>query len=105
MLAVRAGHIGGPEQGGERLALLGVHQDRERLAVGFLAQMPAGGPGELAVAGDSAGVGHAGQAEIGGVGEHGGEHDARVIRRQAGVQVGERAAEPGPAIHVGEHAR
>jgi hypothetical protein len=43
----RAGHIGGAERGSERLALLGIHQDRERLAIGFLAQMPSGGPGEL----------------------------------------------------------
>ena len=32
MLAIRAGNIGGPEQGGERLALLRIHQDRERVA-------------------------------------------------------------------------
>ena len=37
VLAIRARHIGGAEQGGERLPLLGVDQDRERLAVGFLA--------------------------------------------------------------------
>ena len=34
VLSIRAGHIGGTERGGERLALLGVNQDRERLAVG-----------------------------------------------------------------------
>ena len=36
VLAIRAGNIGGPEQGGERLALLRIHQDRECVAVGFL---------------------------------------------------------------------
>lgn len=84
-LPVRAGHVGGPEQGGERLALLGIDQRSQGLAVGVLAQVPACGPGELAVAGYRAGVGHAGQAEVGGVGQHGGEHDARVIGRHPGV--------------------
>ena len=104
-MAVGAGHVSGPEQGGERLALLGVDQGGQGLPVGLLAQVPARGPGELAVAGDGAGVRHAGQAEVGGVGQHGGEHDAGVVGRQAGVQVGEGVGEPGPAIHLGEHAR
>ena len=104
VLAIRAGHIGGAEQGGERLALLGVDQDRERLAVGFLAQMPGGRPSELPIAGDRAGLGHPGQAEIGGVGQHRGEHDASIIGRRTRMQVREGAAETGPAIHLGEQA-
>jgi hypothetical protein len=68
VLSIRAGHVGGTERGSERLALLGVHQGRERLTVGFLAQMPGCRPGELPIAGDSAGLGHPGQAEIGSVG-------------------------------------
>jgi len=40
VLAVRAGHIGGVEKDGERLPQLGIDRDRERMTVGFLAQMP-----------------------------------------------------------------
>jgi hypothetical protein len=35
VLAIRAGHIRGAEQGGERLPLLGGDQDRERLASAY----------------------------------------------------------------------
>jgi hypothetical protein len=59
--------------------LLSVYEDGKGTAVGFLAQMPGGRPGELPIAGDRAGLGHACQAEIGGVSEHGGEHDAPII--------------------------
>src|SRR3954447_6932112 len=45
-LAVRAGYVGDPEQCGERVALLGIDQNSQGLAVGVLAQVPAGGPGQ-----------------------------------------------------------
>jgi hypothetical protein len=64
--------------------------------------MPPGRPGEPAIARDTAGVGHAGQAEIGGVGQRGREHDAAVIGRQAGMQVPESRAEVRPAIDLGQ---
>ena len=86
----------------ERLGLLGVHQDGERPSVGLLPQVPAGRPGELAVGGDGAGVGHARQAKVGGVREHGGQHDTPVAGQQAAVQVGEGRAAVGPAVHLGE---
>lgn len=85
VLALRAKHVGGPEQGGERLAMLSVGQDGDTAAVGVLAQMPSRVPGKLAVAGDVAGVGHPGQAQVGRVGQHRGEHHTRVGGRQAGV--------------------
>jgi hypothetical protein len=104
VLSIRARHIGGAEYGGERLALLSVHEDRERLTVGFLAQMPSGSPGELPIAGNRAGLGHSREAEIGRVGQHCGERDASIIGRRTRMQVCEGAAEPGPAIHLGEQA-
>ncbi len=64
--------------------------------------MPARDPGEPAVAGDVAGLGHAGQPEVGGVGQHGGEHHTRVVGRQPRVEVGEVGAEPGPVVDLGE---
>jgi hypothetical protein len=78
-LAVGAGYVGGPEQGGEWLTLLGIDQHGECRPIGFLAQVPAGGPGKLAAAGDRAGLGHAAEAEVGRLGQHAGEHDAGVI--------------------------
>ena len=93
MLAVRAGSRAGAEDRRQRLALLGVDHDGEGLAVGLLAQVPAGRPGELVVAGDVAGIRHARQAEVGGVRQHRGEHDAGVVGQQAGAQVGEGCAE------------
>ena len=66
--------------------------------------MPGCRPSELPIAGDSAGLGHPGQAEIGGVGQHCGEHNASIIGRRTRMQVREGAAETGPAIHLGEQA-
>ncbi len=104
-LAIGARNVAGPEQGGERLALLGIHQSGQGSAIGVLAQMPSRRPGELAVPGDRARVGHAGQAEIGRVGQDRGEHHAGVGGRQPGLQVRERVGEPGPAVHVGQNGR
>jgi hypothetical protein len=88
-LAVRAGYVGRPEQCGERLAVLGVDQHGERGSISVLTQVPAGSPGELAAAGDRAGIGHAAETKIGRLGQHAGEHDARVIGGQTGLLVGE----------------
>jgi hypothetical protein len=52
-------------------------------AIRLFAQMPGDGPSELPIAGDRAGLGHSGHAEIGGVGECGGEHDAPIVGRCA----------------------
>ena len=82
--------------------MLRVDNDRQRLAVGLLAQVPAGRPGELPVAGHVAGLGHAGEAEVGRVGEHGREHDPPVVGGQVRAQVGEAAAEAGPSIDLCE---
>ena len=108
MLAVRAGHVGRAAHGGApRVVLRRRHGGKSR-AVGVLAQVPARGPGELLVAGKGAGVRHPGQAHVGGVGEQRRDHHARVVGRQAGVQVGEAVREPGPAVDLQQqlgHAR
>lgn len=104
VLSVRTGHVGGAEGGRQWVTLLGVDDPGERLAIGVLAQVPARRPGKLAITRHGAGIGHSCQAEIGGVGQHRGEHDPAIADRQAGVEVGEGAAEPGPAIHVVEYA-
>lgn len=54
----------------------------------------------MLVAGDGTGLGHAGEAEIGGIRQHRGEHHPAVIRRQIGPEMGEAVAEPGPACDL-----
>src|SRR5260370_579911 len=49
-------------------------------------EVPVVGPGKLGVAHALAGVRHALEAEIGGVGEHGGEHRVRVVVGLAATQ-------------------
>src|SRR3954471_20838324 len=66
-LAVRARSRAGAKDRRQGLTLMGVDHDGEGLAIGLLAQVPAGRPGEVVIAGDVAGFGHAGQAEVGGV--------------------------------------
>lgn len=53
--------------------------------VGFIAQVSAGRPGELAVGGDGAGVGHACQGEVNGVRQHRGEQ--RQLRAGTAAQL------------------
>ena len=102
VLPVRAGDGARAESRGQRLAMLGVDDHRQRLGVGFLAKMPTGRPGEPAIARDAAGVGHAGQAEVGGIGQCGREHDTAVVGGQAGVQMPESRAEVRPTIDLGQ---
>ena len=97
VLAIRTRGGAGPERRGERLRLLRLHDPRQGAAVGLLSQMPSRRPDQLLVAGDGTGLGHAGEAEIGGIRQHRGEHHPAVIRRQIGPEMGEAVAEPGPA--------
>src|SRR5277367_3933739 len=75
------------------------------LSVTFCTQMtrtPACRPDQLLVGGDGAGFRHAGEAEIGGVGQHGGEDHALVVRRLIGPQMREAVAESSPNGHFVE---
>ena len=96
MLAVGAGDRGAAEMDGQRLRLLGSDDPGQSPTVGVLADMPGGRPRELPVAGDGAGLRHARQAKVSGVGQHGGQDYATVPGRQAGPQMGERVGDPGP---------
>jgi hypothetical protein len=49
--------------------------------------VPSGRPSELSVAGNRAGLGHSGQAEIGRIGQHRSEHDAPILGRCTRMQV------------------
>jgi hypothetical protein len=64
--------------------------------------MPARRPCQPTITGDRARLGHPGQSEIGGIGQHRGERHARVIGRQTRMEVGEGCAKPSPAIHFGQ---
>lgn len=68
---------------------------------GGVAQVPLGGPGELFV-GQLAGVGHPGQAEVGGLGEDRGVERARQLGRARlrAAGVGELLDEARPAVDL-----
>ncbi len=76
-------------------------QSGQGSTIGVFAQVPTRRPGELAVAGDRAGIRHAGQAEVGRIGQDCSEHDARILGWPSGLQVREGVGKPGPAMHVG----
>ena len=101
-LAVRGRGQAAAEDRRERLALLLVDQAPQRQGIGLLADVPVGGPGELAEAGDAARLGHARQAEIEPVGEQARHQDAAVGRGLAGAQMGEAVGEQRPARHFGQ---
>ena len=101
-LAVRGRRRAAAEHRRKRLALLLIDQAPQRQGIGLVADVPVGGPGKLAEAGDGAGLGHARQAEIEPVGEQAGHQDARVGGGLAGAQMGEAVGEQRPARHLGQ---
>jgi hypothetical protein len=96
--------FGGAEQRGERLALLDVYEHRKSMAVGILAQMPRGRPGEPPIARDRAGLAMRVRPRLVASASTAGEHDTPIVGRRARMQVGEGAAEAGPTVHLGEQA-
>ena len=91
-----------PNMAAKRLALLLVDQAPQRQGIGLLADMPVGRPGELAEAGDAAGLGHARQTEIEPVGQQPRHQDAAVGGDLAGAQMGEAVGEQRPSRHLGQ---
>ena len=77
-LTVRGRGCAGTKICGERLALLLVDQAPQCHEVGFFADVPVSRPSELAEAGDAAGLGHAGQAEIEPIGQQSRHQDATI---------------------------
>src|ERR1700761_2693236 len=63
-LPVRGGGKAAPEDRRQRLALLMIDEASQGEGIGFVTNMPIGDPGELAEAGDHAGLGHARQTKI-----------------------------------------
>ena len=84
------------------MRLLGRDDAGERSTVVLFGEVPSGRPGKPAIAGDFAGLRHAREAEVGGVGKNGRQNDARILRRQARSQVGEAIRQPRPAGHLGK---
>ena len=80
VLAVGTRRAPRAEHCGQGLGLLRIDDASEGQLVSLLTDVPAGGPCQLLVCGDSAGFGHAGQAKVGGVGQNGG-HDGSCRRR------------------------
>ena len=80
----------------------GVDQTSERGLIGFVAHMPFGDPEQPGMAESPGAAGHAREAEIGGVGEHGRHQGSRIVRRRAGAQMREAIGEARPAVDFGE---
>ena len=99
-LPVRRGSKAAAEDRRQRLALLMIDQAPQREGIGLVADMPVGDPGELAEAGDRAGLGHARQTEIEAVGQEARHQDLRVGDRLAAAQMGEAVGEQRPARHL-----
>jgi len=68
-LSIRRGSKSAAEYRRQRLTLLMIDEAPQGEGVGLVANMPIGDPGELTKAGDRAGIGHAGEAEIEAVGQ------------------------------------
>ncbi len=83
---------------GEGVAVLGVHQFRQRGAVGFVPDVGGLVAVQLGVADAGAGLGHLGQSQVDPVGEDRGEQELPVLGRLAGFEAGEVAGESGPGI-------
>ena len=95
-LAVRGRREAAAEYRRQRLALLVIDEPPQGQGIGLVANMPVSRPGELAEAGDRAGLGHARQAEIEPVGEEARHANAGVGNRLAAPQMGEAVGEQGP---------
>lgn len=80
--------------------MLRLGQSRQRRAVTVLAQVSGRQPSELALRHQPAGLGHAGVAEIGGIGKNGGEDRPRIVMRPPRRQMSEATSEAGPAIRI-----
>lgn len=100
VLAIGTGHGAVAEADRQGMGLLGGYDPCEGASVAFLADIPAGGPGELAVAGHCTGFRHPREPEVGRVGQHGRQNYPMIFRRHPGSQMGEAICQPGPARHL-----
>ncbi len=69
--------------------------------VGLIAEVPFGSPEEPSMAEHPGTPRHAREPEVGGVGQHGGHQNDRILRYRAGAQVDE-ALKTSPAVDLGE---
>ena len=86
----------------ERLRMNGVEETGKRGLIGLVAHVPFGDPQQPGMAESPGAAGHAREAEIGGVGEHGGHQGSRVVRWRAGSQMHETIGEARPAVDFRE---
>ena len=101
-LAVRRRSVAVAPDSGEGLGVNGVDETGERGLIGLVAHMPFGDPQQPGMAESPGAAGHAREAEIGGVGEHGRHQGSRIVRRRAGSQMRETVGEARPAVDFRE---
>ncbi len=87
---------------GKGMTVLGVHQFRQRGAVGFVSDVGGLVAVQLGIRDAGAGFGHLRQSQIDPVGQDRGEKKLPVLRGLAGFEACEVAAESGPAIDLHE---
>ena len=80
----------------------GVGETGKRGLIGLVTHVPFGDPQQPGMAESPGAAGHAREAEIGGVGEHGGHQGSRVVRWRAGSQMHETIGEARPAVDFRE---
>ena len=83
---------------GERLGVMDLDDLGQRRPIVLLAEIPAVRPGELGVGHALAGVGHALEAEVRGVGENRRQYAAWIVVDLAGTQVPEHRRKPGQRV-------
>ena len=83
--------------GGDRQCVMGVNDPGEGGLVGVVAEVGVGGPDQLVTRDALAGLGHAGEAQVGGIGEDGGQQRILIRAGLAGPQIGEGGQEAGAA--------
>ena len=101
-LPVRRGGVAWSPQPTERMSMVIVDDRGERAGIGFVADMPFGGPQQPGMGRPARAFRHAGQAEIGAISEDRAHQRGLGARRHAGAGMDEAIGEAGPGRDSGQ---
>ena len=103
VLPIGGGGRAAAERARERHLALGLDKPREGEGEGLLAHVPGRDPDQLLAADGGADARHAGEAEVGRLGDERCQEGTSIGRRPTGLQVPEERREAGPAVDLLEH--